>query len=75
MKTLFKFLALITGLMGFVFFPIWILTIIFLLAAIACGPVQLREDGNPKSGGMLGGLWDKAILDHKKKRGDQWWMN
>lgn len=71
MKSLFKLLAFIFALAGFFMPLLWVLAIISLLAALVCKTpvVELREDGKPKTDGLLGGAWDYAIMDHKRQKG------
>lgn len=67
MRSTWMIVTVILVLIGFAFPALWVLAIISGIVAIASSPGGVRVDGQPRTGGLLGGLWD-AWLMHEKMR-------
>ena len=68
MRPLFNLLTIIFVVLGFFIPMVWVLAAITAVLAIGSSPGGVRADGKSKTGGLLGGLWDDAVISHKKQK-------
>ncbi len=69
MRPIFNILTFALIVVGF-FVPIaWGAALVTFVLAIGASPGGKREDGKARSGGLLGGMWDDAVISHKKQKG------
>ncbi|MEX0624572.1 zinc ribbon domain-containing protein [Saccharospirillum sp.] len=68
MKTTFWVLTLLLAIAGFVIPLLWGAALITALIAIVSAPPGKRADGKAKTGGLLGGVWDSAVISSKMKK-------
>ena len=67
MKAGFWVLTAVLFIGGFAFPGLWMAAIFTAIIAIGSAPPGLREDGKPRSGGLLGGVWDSVVVNSKMK--------
>ena len=63
MRTAFFVLAFVFAVLAFVFPPLFMAAVVCALIAIGCSPGGAREDGKRRTGGLLGGVWDSAVVN------------
>lgn len=69
MRPFFSTLTIILIVVGF-FMPLaWAGAAVCAFLAIGASPGGKRADGKARTGGLLGGLWDDAVISHKKQKG------
>lgn len=67
MRSFWSFITVALGLIGF-FIPIaWMGAFVTAVLAIGSTPAGRRADGKRKTGGLLGGAWDAAVVASKTK--------
>ena len=69
MRPLFNLLTIIFVVVGFFIPIVWALAVVTAVLAIGSSPGGVRADGKSKTGGLLGGLWDDAVISHKRQKG------
>ena len=69
MRPFFNLLTIIFVAIGFFMPFVWALAVVTIFLAIGSSPAGVRADGKAKTGGLLGGFWDDAVISHKKQKG------
>ena len=69
MRPLFNLLTIILAVAGFFMPLLWVLAAITAFLAIGSSSGKRRVDGKGTTGGLLGSVWDMAVIDHKKQKG------
>lgn len=62
MRGFFFGLTVVLVIIGLFLPVLWVVAIITAVLAIASAPSGVRADGKPRSGGLLGGVWDAAAV-------------
>lgn len=68
MRSFFTLLAIVCAVAGFFMPLLWAGTVLFIVIAMGSSSGEKREDGKATTGGLLGGVWDKAVIDHKRQK-------
>lgn len=67
MRNFFIGLTVILILIGFAFPPAFIGALLTAFIAVGAAPPGVRADGKRKTGGLLGGAWDAAVIASKMR--------
>ena len=67
MKSFFWMLTVVLVIGGFFIPLLWVAALVIGLLAIGSSPSGKREDGNARTGGLMGGIWDAAVVSSKMK--------
>ena len=68
MKSFFSMLAIASIVGGFFIPVLWVIALISIFIAIGAAPEGKRADGKARTGGLLGGMWDAAVVSSKMKK-------
>lgn len=68
MKSFFSLLAVVSIVGGFFLPVLWVVALISIIIAIGAAPEGKRADGKAKTGGLLGGVWDSAVVSATMKK-------
>lgn len=68
MRGAWTVITVLLALAGFIFPPAWVGAAVTAVLAIASAPAGVRADGKRRSGGLLGGVWDSAVVSAKMRK-------
>lgn len=67
MKSFFWAITAILLIVGLFIPPLWAVALITAFLAVGAAPSGARADGKQKTGGLLGGAWDAAVVGSTMK--------
>lgn len=67
MKSFFWPLTVILVIVGLFIPLLWVVAVVTAFIAVGAAPAGTRADGKSKTGGLLGGVWDAAVVGSTMK--------